>query len=104
MAKYLFVYHGGSKPESEADIASVMEKWNAWFGKLGKSVIDGGAPVGPSTTVLADGSVKNDGGANPVSGYSMIEASNLEDAIEKAKGCPVRDAGGSIEVCEAMEM
>ena len=30
MAKYLFVYHGGSMPESEEEGAKVMEAWGLW--------------------------------------------------------------------------
>ena len=104
MAKYLFVYHGGSKPESSAEVDQVMQAWGNWLGSLGDSVIDGGNPVGMSSTVNSDGSVTNNGGSNPASGYSLIEATDLEDALEKAKGCPILSVGGSIEVAEAIEM
>ena len=67
-------------------------------------MLDGGNPVGMSATVLADGSVVDNGGANPTSGYSLIEASDIDDAVAKAKGCPIRDVGGSIEVAEALDM
>ena len=104
MAKYLFTYHGGSHPETEEETAAVLDAWGQWFGSMGAAVIDGGNPAGPSKTVHPDGSVTNDGGANPVSGYSLIEATDDDDAITKAKGCPVLEAGGSIEVAEAMDM
>ena len=32
MAKYLFVYHGGKNPESEEEVAEVLDAWGAWFG------------------------------------------------------------------------
>ena len=35
MAKFLFVYHGGSAPESEEEGAAVMQAWNEWLGGLG---------------------------------------------------------------------
>lgn len=104
MAKYLFVYHGGQAPESEEEHAKVMDEWGQWFGSMGDDVIDGGNPVGPSTTVLSDLSVVNNGGSNPASGYSLIEASDLDDAIAKAKGCPIYSEGGSIEIAEAFDM
>ena len=104
MAKYLFVYHGGGKPDNEEDMAKVMDAWGQWFGSMGDAVIDGGNPVGGSTTVNSDGSVVNNGGANPASGYSLLEAANLDDAIAKAKGCPILAAGGSVEVAEAFDM
>lgn len=104
MAKYLFVYHGGEKPQTEEDVAKVMDAWGQWFGSMGAAVIDGGNPVGMSSTVNSDGSVSANGGSNPASGYSLIEASNLDDAIGKAQGCPILASNGSVEVAEALDM
>ena len=104
MAKYLFVYHGGSHPETEAEVAAVMDAWGNWLGGMGSAVVDGGNPVGMPTTVNSDGSVANDGGSNPVSGYGMFEASDLDDATNKAKGCPILEAGGSVELAEVIDM
>ena len=63
-----------------------------------------GNPVGLSHTVMSDKSVEENGGPNPVSGYSMIAEDSLEDATEKAKGCPILESGGSIEVAEIINM
>lgn len=104
MAKYLFVYHGGGHPASEAEGKKAMDEWGAWFGSMGAAVIDGGNPVGKSSTVKPDGSLAAGGGANPASGYSLIEASSLKDAHKKAKGCPILKIGGTIEIAEAMDM
>ncbi|MFO1269253.1 MAG: hypothetical protein U1F67_22360 [Rubrivivax sp.] len=105
MAKYLFVYHGGGKmPANPAEGKAVMDAWGAWFGSLGAAVIDGGNPVGASSTVKSDGSLAAGGGANPASGYSLIEASSLDDAHKKAKGCPLLKNGGSIEIAQAIDM
>ena len=104
MAKYLFVYHGGKPAADPAEQKAVMDAWGAWFGSLGSAVIDGGNPVGPSSTVRSDGSLVHGGGANPVSGYSLVEATDLEDAHRKAAGCPLLKAGGTIEIAQAMDM
>lgn len=104
MAKYLFVYHGGKNPENPEEVKEVMDAWGNWFGSLGAAVIDGGNPVGPSLTVNPDGSVTDNGGANPASGYSLIEAESADDAVAKAKGCPILSSQGSIEVAEAFDM
>lgn len=105
MAKYLFVYHGGGhNPSTEAEVAAIMDAWGAWFGGIGSAVVDGGNPVGKSSTVNSDGSVADDGGSNPATGYSLIEATDLDDAISKAKGCPILAAGGSVELAEAIDM
>jgi hypothetical protein len=104
MPKYLFVYHGGSMSESKAEQDAALAAWGAWFGTLGDAVVDGGNPTGASTTVVSDGSAKAGGGANPVSGYSLINATNLDAAASLAKGCPILAAGGSVEVAETIDM
>jgi hypothetical protein len=102
MPKFMFAYHGGKAPESPEEGAEVMARWQAWFGTMGDAVVDGGNPAGPSKTVSKDG-VANDGGSNPLGGYSLVQAENIEAAVEMAKGCPIMDHG-TVEVAEAMEM
>ncbi len=104
MAKYLFIYHGVKHPSTPVDVKKTADAWGKWFGSMGAAVIDGGNPVGKSSTVRADGSVANDGGPNPVSGYSLIEAATLSEAHGKARGCPLLANGGSIEIAEALDM
>lgn len=102
MPKYIFAYHGGKMPESKEEGERVMAAWTAWYEKLGPSIADGGAPVGPSKTVTSNG-VLDDGGANPISGYTLINADNMDAAIQAAKGCPIL-GHGTVEVAEAMDM
>ena len=104
MAKYVFTYHGGGHPTNSDEVKKVMDAWGAWLGSLGAAVIDAGNPVGKSSTVKSDGSLVEGGGSNPVTGYSLIEASSLADAHKKAKGCPILKAGGTIEIAQAMDM
>jgi hypothetical protein len=104
MPKYVFAYHGGSAPKDPKEIKAVMDAWGAWFQSMGAAVIDAGNPVGKSSTVKSDGKLVSGGGANPLSGYSLIEAKNLEDAHKKAKGCPILKTGGTIEIAEALDM
>jgi hypothetical protein len=104
MAKYLFIYHGGKHPETEEEVAAVMDAWGNWLGSMGSAVIDGGNPVGKSSTVNPDGSVADNGGANPASGYGMFEATDVDDAIAKARGCPILEGGGSVELAEVIDM
>ena len=81
-----------------------MAEWMAWFEQMGPAVVDGGNPVGPSSTVHPDGTISSDGGSNPLSGYSLVDADNIEAAIALAKDCPILRAEGSVEVAEAIEM
>jgi hypothetical protein len=55
MAKFVFAYHGGSKPSNPDEVKKVMDAWGAWFGSMGAAVIDGGNAVGKSSTVKQDG-------------------------------------------------
>ncbi len=104
MSKYLFVYHGGKHPETDEEMAKVLDDWGQWMGSMGAAVIDGGNPVGMSSTVNPDGSVSDNGGSNPTSGYGLFEASDHDDAVAKARGCPILAAGGSVELAEALDM
>lgn len=102
MAKYLLAYHGGGIPETPEQQAEVMAAWEAWYAALGASIVDGGAPTMPITTIAADGSTSSS--SNPVTGYTVVTADSKDEALAKASGCPIRDSGGSVEVGELMEM
>ncbi len=104
MSKYLFIYHGGKHPQTGEEMAEVLDAWGNWLGSMGAAVIDGGNPVGMSNTVNPDGSVADNGGANPASGYGIIDAADLDEALAKAKGCPILSAGGSVELAPIIDM
>lgn len=48
MAEFLMVYHGGSMPETDDEIAHEMARWGDWMNSLGGQLIEPGAPVGKS--------------------------------------------------------
>ena len=104
MPKFIFAYHGGSAPSSPEEGQKVMQAWMDWFGALGPAIVDGGNPAGMSKTVSAAG-IADNGGANPISGYSLVTAKDMDEACNLAKGCPmVIDGSGSVEVAECMDM
>lgn len=104
MPNFVFAYHGGGAPESPEEGEKVMAAWNAWYTQMGEAVVDGGAPVGMSKTVTAKG-VEDNGGANPLSGYTIVKADTIDAACEMAKGCPILDGGsGTVEVAPVHEM
>jgi hypothetical protein len=104
MAKFVLVYTGGGgmamSPEEQQ---KVMETWTGWFGTLGDAVIDSGNPFGAGASIAAGGSVQNSG-ASDLGGYSIIAADSLTDATEKAKGCPILEAGGNVDIYQTLEM
>ncbi len=103
MNKYMLAYHGGGMPDTPEEGAKVMKAWNDWYGALGDKLADGGAPLGRSMTVTNNG-VEEGGGANPLSGYTLVNADSHEAACEIAKGCPILSDGGTVEVCEIIDM
>ena len=104
MTKYLLNYHGGSAPQSKEEGERVMKAWTDWMGGLGKALVDGGNPAGQSKTIAANGKVSDGGGANPSTGYSILEARSLDDAVGLSKGCPIFKSGGSVEFAVLMAM
>ncbi len=102
MAEFVFAYHGGKMPETEAEQKALMARWQEWMGGLGDALVNPGAPVGKSWTVSASGAEEG-GGANPISGYSLVRADSMQAALDMARGCPHLDHG-TVEVAEAMQM
>ncbi|MDH3227345.1 MAG: YciI family protein [Thermoleophilia bacterium] len=102
--KFVFAYHGGGMPESEEQMQAVMAAWQSWMESHSSAFLDIGNPIGPSATVGSDGAVSDGGGANPLSGYSLVEAADLNAAAEIAKACPILGAGGSVEIGQTVDM
>ena len=102
MSNYIFAYHGGKKPESPEEGAKLMAKWKAWVDGLGDAMVNPGSPLGMSKTVSASG-VSDDGGSNPLMGFSVVMADSMDAALEIAKGSPHLEIG-TIEVAEMKEM
>ena len=102
MSNYIFAYHGGKKPESPEEGAKHMAKWKTWIGDLGDAVVNPGTPLGKSR-IVSSGGVSDDGGPDPLTGFSVVKAETMDAALEMAKACPFLDFG-TIEVAEMMEM
>ena len=98
MAKFALVYQGGAMAETEEAQQAAMAAWGAWFGSLGPAVVDAGAPFGASAAV--------GGGAaqTGLTGYSILEADDLDAATKMAEGCPVLEGGGRVDVYEALDV
>jgi hypothetical protein len=103
MAKFLLVYQGGggmaATPEAQA---TEMRAWNGWFERMGSAVLDIGNPTAAVRRIDPGGAVSAD--ASGPSGYSLIAASGIEEAVALAKDCPVLKVGGSVQVAETIDM
>jgi hypothetical protein len=102
MSKFVLMFHAGETPTAPS--GDVMDRWMAWFAELGAAVVDMGSPFGASATIASDGTPSEGSGPDPATGYTVIEAANLHDAVVLAKGCPGLAGGGSIRLYEAVQM
>jgi hypothetical protein len=105
MAKFILLYKGPATPQ--ADItpemgAQIMQAWEAWMGKVSASLVDVGVPfTGNSTAVVADGSTRS---ASDLTGYTIVEAADLDAAKALVGGHPFLDDGSSRFAVEIYEL
>ena len=98
MGKYVMAFKGGGIPQTEEEQKTVMDAWTAWFTSLGDSVVDMGNPFGAQAAV-------GGGATSGLTGYSIVSAASLDDALAKAQSCPILNGGsGTVEVYETLEM
>ncbi len=109
MKKFIFVYYGSVRAEDikPEDMKATMDKWMAWFDTFKGQMVDGGNPFAPvATSVTAKGVETIQADKWPAKGYTIINAKDMDEAVEIAKGCPalVDDSEGSVRVYESMPM
>ncbi len=105
MPKYMMIYKGEATDLSDMtpeEGQAVLEKWGAWMGTVGSALVDIGSPFGSGRSVIDDGST---GDAASLTGYSIVEADDLDSAHRLTEGHPYLSEGDgnySIEVFEMM--
>lgn len=82
----------------------IMADWGAWYGKLGDTITDGGAPFGASKNLTASGVGDGALGDNPATGYTVIEADSLDAAVEACNDHPHLKHQGQVQVFECIDM
>ena len=105
MSEFLYVYRGGQRPTgSPEQMQQMMQKWMAWMKKLGETgnLKEPGHPLDAGGKVVS-GAQKNvtDGPyaeKDVVGGFSIVEARDLDHAVELSRGCPIFERGGAVEV------
>lgn len=97
MGKYVLDYYGNENDGG-------MDAWMAWFKELGDNIMD------PGNMFAGNGMAVEKSGANkienyPATGYTIIKADSMEEAVEMAKGCPLLSSDkNAVRVYEAMPM
>jgi len=104
MTNFVLVYTGGGMPEGEEEQAAVMAAWGAWYEGMESAIVDGGNPFGASKHVgkngVSDGSVSSP----PATGYTIISAGSLDEAVAKVENHPHVNYGGQVTVYETFQM
>ena len=109
MKKFLLIYHSPKEAleqfatMSQEDAQKEMEVWMQWGEKNKDSIIDFGNPVGLQTVVSPEGTQeKND----DVTGYSVIQAENIESAKTLLRDHPsfMNNDGSTVSLYPINEM
>jgi hypothetical protein len=90
MPAFVFSYRTpvGYEPTNES-----MGQWVSWFEGMGDQLTDMGKPAVEQSVIG-----NCDTGTTQLGGYSLIVADDLEAATTIAKGCPVLDRNGGVEI------
>lgn len=96
MKKFVLIHFGYETPTEK-----IMKDWNDWFTSIGDKIVDPGNPFGPGLEITHDGTKKLPHDKEAITGYTIINAENIEEAEKIAKSCP---SITSIRVYEAMSM
>ncbi len=106
MAAFMLLFRGGdARNDSPEQLQQQMKKWVDWFEGLKRS----GAYKGQGAPLERDGKVVrgtrkavSDGpyaeAKDLVGGYAIVEAKDLDGAVEIARGCPIYEKDGWVEV------
>jgi len=108
---YLLLFRGGANPEdmTPEQMKTTMNNWMTWMKGLrkrkqmgsGQPLQDGGKLLsgskGGKVAALRDT-------PQSIGGYMLIKAKNLTEATKIAKGCPIFNNGGSVELRSIQQM
>lgn len=107
MEEYMFIFAGGEDQALELSpegLQAYMGEWFAWVAEVQKQgCYVGGHPLKPEGKgVYGKDKIVTDGPfaelKELIGGYMIIKASDIDQAVEMAKGCPVFQFDGRVEV------
>lgn len=106
MKDFILIFRLNKDSEIKPSPEQVKERM-AWFADLMKQnkIVDKGNTISPmgGKTINADGSIADSAhseGKEIVTGYVVIQAETIDEAVSIAQSNPIFDVGGSVEVRE----
>ncbi|HEV7333298.1 MAG TPA: YciI family protein [Flavisolibacter sp.] len=109
MEKFMLIFHGGIKQDaSPEDLQNNMGQWMAWVEKLqkegryvsGEALLPGGKLVSGKSAVT-DGPYTE--GKELVGGFFVIEAADMQEAVDECQHYPDYPYGGQVQVRHVMK-
>ncbi len=91
MKKYMLLHYGFEKPTPK-----IMDAWGEWFESIADKTVDQGG-FGVAREISDAGTKDLAMGMESITGYSIINADNIEEAVRLAQSNPYI---ASIRVCE----
>ncbi len=102
MAQFGLLYVGEPQFATPEEGQANAQQYFAWLDGLGDAVVNRGIPMGPPTRVTADG-VSSEARADRLTGLTIVEADDMDAAIEIAKACPYVQVA-ALDVVQIFEM
>lgn len=108
MSEFVYLYRNGERLSPEV-MQQQMQKWNDWMKALGASghLKDAGHPLDRSGKLVSAKNVVDGPFAEAkdiIGGFSIVEAKDIDHAVELSRGCPIFNVGGAVEVRPIMKM
>jgi len=113
MKDFLYLFIGGHEANatrSPEEMQQNMERWMTWIGGMQKAgVYKGGDPLeAEARTIAGADRVVTDGpfaeAKEVVGGYILLTVKDMDAAIEHARGCPIYEDGGRVEIRPVMHI
>ena len=98
MKKFVLLYTG---TRDQAPTEESTAAWTEWFASLGEKVVDIGNPFGQGREVSAGNTTELSPSASGVTGYTLINAQDIDEAEKIALSHPIVP---NIQVFEAVPM
>jgi len=116
MSQFLYLYRMDPAARQAAmgspeQAQQSMQRWMTWMRDLdakghlkdrGQPLESGGKVIRGQKKTITDGPFVE--AKDLVGGFSIVEARDIDQAVELSRGCPILEGGGSVEVRPVMRM
>ena len=116
MSQFLYLYRITADARQRAmgtpeQAQQSMQRWMAWMRELdakghlkdrGQPLENSGKVVRGQQKTVTDGPFTE--AKDLVGGFTIVEARDIDEAVQLSHGCPILDGGGSVEVRPVMPM